>query len=111
MNEDLAIVFTSTSNDQEADFLSDVLVKSKYVACVNILPNISSKYLWKGELQNTNEIILLIKTKKDYFKQIEKLIKINHTYELPEVICIDVSDASEEYRSWIINNLNINRNK
>ena len=107
MNQALAIVLTTTSSDEEADLLSDILIESKYVTCVNILPNINSKYIWKGELQSANEVILMIKTKKDYFTQIEKLIKKNHTYELPEIICVDITDSSVEYANWVINNLNI----
>ena len=44
MNQALAIVLTTTSSDEEADLLSDILIESKYVTCVNILPNINSKY-------------------------------------------------------------------
>ena len=111
MGEALAIILTSTNSDKEADFMSNILIESEYVACVNILPNIISKYFWKGELQKTNEIILIIKTKKDFFKQIEKLIIQNHSYKIPEIVCINVADTSIEYGNWIVSNIGIKKKK
>lgn len=105
MDQALVIVLTAVSNDKDADFLSDVLIRSKYTACVNIIPNIKSKFIWDDKLQSTSEIILMIKTKKSYFKNIERLIKKNHSYKLPEIICINITDASVEYGKWISNNM------
>ena len=111
MRQALAIVLTAVSSNKEAEFLSDIIAKSKYAACVNILPNISSKYMWEGELQNVNEVILMIKTRKDYFKYLESLIKKNHSYQVPEIVCIDIPCVSDDYSNWVINDLNAKRSE
>ena len=111
MRQALAIVLTAVSSNKEAEFLSDIIAKSKYAACVNILPNISSKYMWKGELQNVNEVMLMIKTRKDYFKYLESLIKKNHSYQVPEIVCIDIPCVSDEYSNWVIDDLNVKRSE
>ena len=111
MDQALAIVLTTVSSDEEAESLSDILIKSKYVACINILTNIKSKYIWKGKLQSVNEVILIIKTKRDYFKYLEKIIKKNHSYQVPEIACIDITDVSTEYGNWIINDLSMREDK
>lgn len=105
MQLDLAIVLTTVSDDEQAEALADILVQSNYIACINILPNIKSKYIWKGELKNTQESLLIIKTKKQFFHSIEEIIKRNHKYEIPEIICIDISNSSKDYGNWLINNL------
>ena len=111
MRQALAIVLTAVSSNKEAEFLSDIIAKSKYAACVNILPNISSKYMWKGELQNVNEVILMIKTRKDYFEYLESLIKKNHSYQVPEIVCIDIPCVSDDYSNWVIDDLNVKRSE
>ena len=111
MEQGLAIVLTTVSSDKEAESLSNILAKSKYVACINILPDVKSKYMWKGKLQNTKELILMIKTRKDYFKYLESLIKKNHSYQVPEILCIDIANISADYSNWIISELNVKKNK
>ena len=111
MGQDLAIVLTTVGSNKEAESLSDILAKSKYVACINILPDIKSKYMWKGELQNSKELILMIKTRKDYFKYLESLIMKNHSYQVPEILCIDIANISDDYSNWIISELNLKKNK
>jgi len=111
MNHPLAIVLTTVSSDDEAESLSDFLIRSRYVACINILPNVKSKYIWEDELKNTNEVILLIKTRKDYFKYLEELIKKNHSYQIPEILLIDIADVSTDYKTWIIKNLEMTLDK
>ena len=111
MRQALAIVLTAVSSNKEAEFLSDIIAKSKYAACVNILPNISSKYMWKGELQNVNEVMLMIKTRKDYFEYLESLIKKNHSYQVPEIVCIDIPCVSDDYSNWVIDDLNVKRSE
>ena len=111
MGQALAIVLTAVGSNKEAESLSDILAKSKYVACINILPDVKSKYMWKGKLQNTKELILMIKTRKDYFKYLEILIKKNHSYQVPEILCIDIANISADYSNWIISELNVKKNK
>ena len=111
MGQALAIVLTTVGSNKEAESLSNILAKSKYVACINILPDIKSKYMWKGELQNSKELILMIKTRKDYFKYLESLIKKNHSYQVPEILCIDIANISADYSNWIISELNVKKNK
>jgi len=111
MEQGLAIVLTTVGSDKEAESLSNILAKSKYVACINILPDVKSKYMWKGKLQNTKELILMIKTRKDYFKYLESLIKKNHSYQVPEILCIDIANISADYSNWIISELNVKKNK
>ena len=105
MQLDLAIVLTTVSDDEQAEALANILVQSDYIACINVLPNIKSKYIWKGELKNIQESLLIIKTKRQFFHSIEEIIKRNHKYEIPEIICIDISKSSTDYSNWLIGNL------
>ena len=81
--------------------LAKVLIQSKLAACVNIIPEIESHYVWKGKLEKSSEIQLLIKTRADLFKKIESFLKKNHPYEVPELIQLAITRGSSAYFNWM----------
>ncbi len=70
-------------------------------ACVNIVPQIQSVYLWQGSVQSDAEYLLVIKSSADNFTAIETQIKALHSYELPEIIAVPIIDGSAEYLAWL----------
>lgn len=103
--EHYAIVMTTLHVDhkEELEKLMDVILKEKLAACIQVM-SIRSYYVWKEELCQENEVLLMIKTKKNLFKNLEKIIKASHPYETPEIIEIDISDGSDDYLGWIVEN-------
>lgn len=81
--------------------IADDLVKGRTAACVNIIPGITSVYRWKGDVCTDNELLLIIKSRKALFAEIQERILALHPYELPEIISCEVSDGSEQYLNWI----------
>lgn len=57
-----------------------------------------------GKLENTDEILLTIKTRKDLYESVEKCIKANHSYEVCEIIMIPIENGSKEFFEWIDEN-------
>ena len=81
--------------------IADDLVKGRTAACVNIIPGITSVYRWKGDVCTDNESLLIIKSRKALFAEIQERIRALHPYELPEIISCEVSDGSNQYLNWI----------
>lgn len=95
-------LFLSTAGSlQEARKISEVLLQQQLVACVNIVPTIESHYWWEGNLCNSNECLLLIKSDQRHRQAIEELIKQNHSYTTPEFIQLDITAGSQQYLDWI----------
>ncbi|QCT94066.1 divalent-cation tolerance protein CutA [Caminibacter mediatlanticus TB-2] len=92
------LVMTTASNFEEAKKIAKYLVENHYAACVNIFP-ITSIYFWDNKLQEDNECMLFIKTARE-FEEIKNIIKKIHSYELPEIIKINI-EGEEEYIEWI----------
>ncbi len=67
---------------------------------MQVLP-IKSYYTWKDNLNIENENLLIIKCKRADFAEIEKCIKENHSYEVPEVVMVPIENGSKEYLDWI----------
>ena len=97
----MLIVLTTTPTFEEAETLANKLVEAKLAACVQILPQMTSIYLWDGKLQKEGEHLLLIKTLPEKFDKLSAFITANHSYDVPEIIAIDAERVSEPYLSWM----------
>ena len=103
MNEGI-IVLTTLPGMDEAKALARELTSSKLAACVNIMPRMTSVYEWKGESQEGEEHLLIIKTRKERYAQIERRISDTHPYELPEIIATPITHGLPGYLNWIEEN-------
>lgn len=101
----MLIVFTTTPNLQEAESLARQIVESKLAACVQVLPEMKSFYFWENEIQNEPEHLLLIKTLEEKYEELEKFIKANHSYDVPEIVAVSSEKISGDYLGWMENYL------
>ena len=97
----MLIVFTTCSASNEAGKLAKKAVDGKLAACVQILPSIESVYEWKGEIITEAECLLLFKTDAETYPRLEEFIKLEHSYEVPEIFAIESAEVSKEYSSWL----------
>ncbi len=98
---DKIVVLTTAGSETEARKLAQELVERKLAACVNIMPRIQSVYRWEGKVESAEEFLLLIKTTKSRFPDLQSAIRELHSYELPECVLISMDAGSEEYLKWI----------
>ncbi len=86
---------------EEGKKIARILVENKLAACVNIIQNIFSIYKWKGNIEEDNEHILLIKTTDEKCDIIIQKINEIHSYDTPECIGFKIEKGSEKYLNWI----------
>lgn len=98
---DYIIVMITCPSKREALKLKRVLLEQRKAACVNIIPGVSSFFLWKGKVDSSPEVLMLAKTKRDYFEEVVSLVKKSHRYEVPEIIALSIIGGNEEYLKWI----------
>ena len=98
---DKIIAFVTCESQQQAESIAETLVAEKLAACVNILPKMWSCYVWKGELNWSEEFQLMIKTTQGRFGQIRERVTAMHTYEVPEIVCVLIEDGAQNYLDWI----------
>jgi periplasmic divalent cation tolerance protein len=89
-------------SDEEANRIASLLVSAHLAACVNIIP-VKSVFEWKGIVQDQPEWLLIIKSVRSNFDAIKENVTANHSYELPEIVAVDMTAASGEYANWIRN--------
>lgn len=99
--DDPVVVYVTASSQEEARCIGKKLVEEGFAACANIVPNIRSIYIWKGELCEDSEVLLIIKSRKIHIDKIVKRVKDLHSYQVPEVIALPIIQGSEDYLSWM----------
>jgi periplasmic divalent cation tolerance protein len=99
--DDAIIVFMTAANGEEATRLADNLVGAHLAACVQILPEMESVYRWQGKIERQAEILLLAKTTKEKFAELEREVRALHSYNTPEIIAVPVTAGSPAYLKWL----------
>ena len=84
---------------------SNMLVRSgKFVTAGAALSHIDLA-LWLIRLalprQRERELLLLAKTTKENFDQLEREVRSVHSYETPEIIALPISAGSRPYLEWL----------
>ncbi len=96
----LIIIQTTCEDKTQARKIARVLVEQKLAACVQ-MSKIESFYLWQNKFCNDDEVLLSIKTKKENFEKIKSKIKELHSYDVPEIIGINIKNVSNDYKEFI----------
>lgn len=103
MSDPYCVILTTTDNPDEANRLAELLVSRRLAACVQIT-NIQSCYTWQGQIQHEAEYLLLVKTASRLYAEVEAAILENHSYAIPEIVQLPISQGFDRYLSWIHEN-------
>lgn len=93
------LIYVTYPNMDEADKLANHLLDKKLIACSNSFP-MSSSSCWTGKIAKVDEIISILKTKKENWENVKSEIKKIHSYKIPCIMKIDV-ESNEEYEEWV----------
>jgi periplasmic divalent cation tolerance protein len=99
---DKIVVLVTCGSKKEARKIAKALVNRRLAACVQeIGVPMRSTYRWKGRVESANEVLLLIKTSRKRFSAVSTLVKELHSYDVPEIIALNIAEGSREYLDWI----------
>jgi len=98
-----AIVFITTSADEESQLIARVLIEQRKAACVNIIPSVCSVFWWQNKIDQDNESLLIVKTRFELLDEVIRLVKEVHSYDVPEIIALPVIGGNHDYLEWIDN--------
>lgn len=100
MEKNYIMISTTFDNKEEAETVAKILLDKRLVSCCQF-SSIKSMYHWKGNIEESDEILLQMKSKKKLYKKIESIILENHSYETPQIIASDIDVGLETYLKWI----------
>lgn len=98
------VVLLTAGSREEATRLAEMLVGAHLAACVQILPQMESVYRWQGGVHREPEFLLLAKTTAACFDELEREVRALHTYDVPEILALPVSNVSTPYFEWLTSN-------
>lgn len=95
-----SIIYITAGSIGEAKSIGRRLIEERLAACANIFP-ITSIFRWKGKINEENEFVILVKTRTNKVKDVEKRVKQLHSYEIPCLISLKIDSGSDDYLKWI----------
>ncbi|KAK9767424.1 hypothetical protein K7432_002823 [Basidiobolus ranarum] len=98
---DIRMIFVTCPGEEIAKRISRGLLTEKLVACINMIPKVTSMYWWDEEIEESTEVLLMIKTAQEKMNQVIQYVNDNHPYDVPEVISVKIDDGSREYLNWV----------
>ena len=96
----IKIIITADSKET-AEKIGRDLVRRRLASCAQISGPIKSIYWWKGKIEEAEEWLCTLKSRKELYKTIEKEIQSLHPYEVPQIIATDIHHALPEYVEWV----------
>lgn len=94
-------MLTTAGSREEAARLAEMLVGSRLAACVQIMPEMESVYHWQGQTERAPETLLLVKTTREHFAELERAVRALHSYETPEIVALPITESSAPYLEWL----------
>lgn len=101
MSTPYVICFVTVGDKKTADTITQGLLKERLAACVSAVPGLESSYWWKGSIEKSHEILLIIKTRRTLRADMIQFVKQHHPYAVPETIFLGIDSASKEYLDWL----------
>lgn len=95
------IIFVTTPSADEAVRIGRAVVDDRLAACANVLDGVTSRYWWKGQIEDASEALLILKTRQDLVDTVAARVRALHSYTVPEVIAIPIVGGNPEYLAWI----------
>ena len=99
--ETLCWVYMTAGSMEEAKDIGRILVKQNLVACVNLLENMTSIYKWKEKLEESCEVVMIVKTRKSLMPQLIKTVTKHHSYECPCILELPIQGGNTEFLRWV----------
>ena len=101
MNKDFVLILVATKNKEEAEKITLALLNERLIACGNIAGPVTSFFHWSGQIEKSEECLVVMKSRMDLFAQVAERVKGLHSYEVPEILAVPIVDGSKTYFDWL----------
>lgn len=101
MTSEYLQVMTTTATQDDAHRIARALVEQRLAACVQVIGPLTSIYWWQEAVEEAQEYLCLIKTRRDRFEALAAAIRTLHPYEVPEILAVPVAAGNPSYLAWL----------
>ncbi len=101
---DMIYIFWACRDKEEAKKIIHRLLEERLIACASIFPEVVSIYRWEGKIEENLEVKVILKSVASHFESIQNYILEEGSYEVPEILQVDISDGNPRYLAWVYEN-------
>lgn len=94
-------IFWTCKEREEAKEIIFGLLSQRLIACASLFPDVESIYRWEGKIEESKEVKVILKTQAEHFEAICKYILEKGSYQVPEILQVNISKGNPRYLSWI----------
>lgn len=96
------MIYCTAGSHSEALTIGRALVEERLAACANVLPSITSLYWWEGKIQESQEAVLILKTRRELTYDVITRVKQLHSYDCPCVVSLAIEKGNDDFLEWIV---------
>lgn len=96
-----ALVLVTAPDLKTARQIARLGLEDRLIACANIIPRLESHYRWRGKMESSAEVLLILKTRRSRVKVLEALVLKNHPYDTPEFLIVSLQGGTDRYLRWL----------
>ena len=98
---DLLFVYVTVPELSVAKTIARSVVEEGFAACANVIPHVTSFYIWQGTLDEAQEVVLVIKTTQHMFPKLEARIRGLHPSKCPCIVAMNIDEGAADYVNWV----------
>ncbi|XDD44283.1 divalent-cation tolerance protein CutA [Leptospira sp. WS60.C2] len=98
-------VYTTFSSKEEAKKIAKILISEHLAACANLVDKMESIYVWKDQLEESEEVVCFLKTTLSQSELLMQRLKELHSYDTPCIVVWPILMGDPDYLEWIRNSL------
>ena len=100
-SEKFCWLYMTAGSVEEAKNIGKILVGQNLAACVNLLENMTSIYKWEEKLEESQEVIMIAKTRKTLMPKLIEKVNSLHSYDCPCILELPIQGGNPDFLSWI----------
>jgi len=102
MKDEPVLLYTTYPSVVEAEKAGRKIVEAGLAACVNVIPGMRSIYRWQGKVEQAEEAVMIVKTRRMLAGEAIDMVKAEHSYDTPAAIVLPILGGSQPYIGWIM---------
>ena len=95
------MVLTTFPDAAVAQRIVRELVEARVIACGNIIPGLLSVYRWQGAVEESNEVLAVLKCSSNVRDRCQQELLSRHPYEVPEIVFLEPAAVLPAYGRWV----------
>ena len=94
-------IMTTVESHEDAEKIALFLVEKRLAACAQVIGPLKSYFHWQGNIDQSDEYLCLLKSRRDLFDEFEKALIEIHPYVVPEIVAVPLVAVGAGYLGWL----------